>query len=219
MFDFPQEFLDTDERVVKLGDGMYYMYIVDGDNPRSGIFFIHTTDSGNQCVETYDIEDESNTPFYEGDKWQVIGNDYENLTLMPSIICTVCGKHGHITNNTWDGSFDTMERWDLEKILQETEPLPHRVEKQTGVAWYNELTYIKFNKAQEAAEVAASLADVGDFWNPIVIKDGVVVDGRVRIYVAVSTGHHDKPLRVQVITSEEESDEMVSGEASGGGDG
>lgn len=179
---FEQDFLDTDDRVVKLGDDLYYMYYGNGDNPYAGIFLIHKDADGEQCVETYDVKIKDGTHYYADDgHWQMISTDWGNLSMMPSIVCTKCGLHGYIVNNEWVDPFVDMPWVPVEQLMAETVPDT----KDHGCGnWDQEKAFLGKFRGEQVREIAESLVHTRTFYNPIVVRGNVVEEGRVRLYTA-----------------------------------
>lgn len=80
-------------------DVAYRFYTQDGIDGPAGIILIHTRpDDGTPC--------EGAIPFLSAtadntviDGWTVVTED--PLTLIPSVICNACGRHGFIHSGQW----------------------------------------------------------------------------------------------------------------------
>lgn len=161
------------------------MYYGSGDNPHDGIFFIHKDKDGEQCVETYDLKPADDTHQYADDgKWHIASTDPDKLTMMPSIICTKCGEHGYIRDGRWSDPFELLPQVPICEIFADTVPAPDH----GNTNWESEKTWIAQNCGPQISELASSLVKTRTFYNPIVIRDGVVVEGRVRLFTAYIMG-------------------------------
>jgi len=88
---------------IDLGDNSHYFEFVQHKDELSGGIAIHNRpDTGEQCVGGYiSFTGHSWAREFDGEieTWELIQKD--PLTLTPSLLCTVCGDHGFITNGLW----------------------------------------------------------------------------------------------------------------------
>jgi hypothetical protein len=196
---FDDHFINTDERVVHLDEDHHYFYFGEGDNPRAGIFYIHRDKKGEWCSIPLDIKPEDDEPQYEGSAWHVMGGNYENLSLEPSIVCTICGSHGYIVENKWTDPFSGLPDVSVVDILLKTAPAPF----DHPANWLDVFEHISssISKQEVVMDLVASYNEVGEFWNPVVVKDGHVIEGRVRVYVAYRL--KIPTLKVQIVKEED----------------
>lgn len=65
-----------------------------------GAIVRHLTPTGEACVGSITFEGAvQNRLEPDGPKWTVVG--WEPLTVTPSLLCTLCGDHGFITDGRW----------------------------------------------------------------------------------------------------------------------
>jgi hypothetical protein len=83
------------ENVVDLGGGYRYSF-TERDGVRTGLIMEHPRpDNGETCNGAIDFEPHG-TPSHS---WKV--ESWDPLTLSPSLLCRLCGRHGFLRENKW----------------------------------------------------------------------------------------------------------------------
>lgn len=86
---------------IELGDGVYAVYTTVGAHSPGGLIEYHRTPDGFECGGSvlFDL-DGIRHAYPDRAVWTV--EQWEPLTLAPSILCRRCGHHGWIRGGTWE---------------------------------------------------------------------------------------------------------------------
>jgi hypothetical protein len=94
----PPEMARADDPQLDLGHGHFFSPVIGADDQLVGWLHTHPdarTSSGVLCQSFCAVRPLNGSPIH-----QIIS--VEPLTLQPSLLCRMCGAHGHVTNGAWD---------------------------------------------------------------------------------------------------------------------